>query len=183
MLGLFDVALCSVPLLFFVKFNTLLAPWQSRKVLHMGTGTLYILSDVHDPYLRYGIYAVSALNIVAVALWRPYSFSARGDVGITSYLALCACIAYLQIDFWRMAPMFYADPAGALVGRTVSSPELYGGKTLAGTAAVFAVAALTLWGHALAERIALGAAIACIELFAGKWDNPCIGGLLLLLSI
>lgn len=173
------LALCSLPLLLFVQFNTLLAPWQSRKVLHMGTGTLFILTDFSDPLARYALYAVVGANVLALFTRATYHFSDRRDVGIVSYLLFCATTASLGVPFWKMAPLFYADPAGALVGRTVRTRKLVGSKSVGGTLAVFAVAAATMFGDDLLTACAHALVVALLELFAGKWDNPAIGCYLL----
>ena len=179
MLSLFGLAACSVPLLLFVQFNAFLAPWQSRKVLHMGTGTLLMLSDASDPLFRFGVYAVTAAVLASVGSTRTFHFAAVRDVGIMSYLTFCSVVTWLGVPFWRMAPLFYADPWGAIVGRTVDTPKLVGDKSVGGTLAVACVAALTLFDAPLGWRIVHGGSIAAIELFAGKWDNPAIGCYLL----
>lgn len=177
-LGLVGLALCSAPLLLFVQFNPFLVSWQSRKVLHMGTGTLYILSNVHDPHVRLGMYAVTALNVVGLFNVRTFHFADLKDVGIISYLLLCSLVAYLQIPFWHIAPMFYADPFGAIVGRTTRSAKLVGSKSVNGTLAVGVVAFLTLFDTDVRWRLVHAGVIAAIELFCGKWDNPAIGSYL-----
>ena len=72
---------------------------------------------------------------------------------------------------------------GAIVGRNLKTPKLYGSKTVGGTLAVWATAFFTLyevnpWNRALGATI-----IAGIELFAGDYDNPSIGVFLLARAI
>ena len=179
MLDLLSLGACSVPLLLFVQLNTFLAPWQSRKVLHMGTGTLLMLSDASDPYFRCCVYAVTGVVLVGVGSTRTFHFAAVRDVGIMSYLTFCSVVTLVGVPFWRIAPLFYADPCGAIVGRTVNTPKLVGDKSVGGTLSVAAVAALTLFDAPFWWRLVHGAAIAAIELLAGKWDNPAIGCYLL----
>ena len=178
MISVIEMAVLSLPLLAFVFLNTLLPSWGSRKVLHMGTGTLLVLVDPADPLLPWAMYAVAAGFVITV--WgHSLHFADVKDVGIINYLLFCSLCVGMGIPFSSVMPLFYADPMGAIVGRNVSSAKLVGSKSLAGTVAVFATAALTAaepsWGWALLS----GAAIAGIELFAGKWDNPAIGAWLL----
>jgi hypothetical protein len=178
MLSVLAMAGLSAPLLAFVFLNAVLPPWGSRKVLHMGTGTLLVLVDPADPLLPWATYAVAA-GFVATVWGRRLPFAEVQDVGIINYLLFCALCVALGIPFSSVMPLFYADPMGAIVGRNVASPKLVGSKSLAGTLAVFATAALTAaertWGAALLS----GATVAAIELVAGKWDNPAIGAWLL----
>ena len=176
MLNLLQLAIASLPLLVFVQFNPWLKDWQSRKVLHMGTGTLFILSDVEDPYVRIGIYIVAFVNVAAITRSLSFHFADKGDIGIISYLLLCSFVAFMQIPFYKIAPLFYADPFGAIVGRTIETQKLVGSKSVGGTAAVFVVAFLTLFDTPdLLVRLFCAAFIAFIELVSGKLDNPCIG--------
>jgi dolichol kinase len=170
----------SLPLLLFVQFNPWLESWQSRKVLHIGTGTLYIYSDLSNDYVRYGIYIVSLVNIIGLTTMQTFHFADLKDKGIISYLAICALVAYLQIPFVNIAPMFYADPFGAIVGRMTTSAKLVGSKSVNGTLAVGVVAFATLFYTPLTQRIFHSFMIAMIELFSRKWDNPMIGMYLLL---
>ena len=140
----------SLPLLLFVQFNTLLPPWGSRKVLHMGAGTLFILCDVHDPLFAAGMYAVAITTAYLVSRTRLIHFASLRDVGMLNYMFFCALCVTLKLPMVYIAPLFYADPMGAFV------------ETPAWTS------------------LASGAAVAAIELFAGKWDNVAIGAYLLL---
>jgi hypothetical protein len=177
-MDVFELALWSLPLLLFVQFNTLLPSWGSRKVLHMGTGTLLMMCDVRDPLFRYATYAVTTV-VVAFVWHRSLHFFAVKDVGIINYLLFCSLCVSLQLPLVYCAPLFYADPMGAIVGRNVDTPKLVGTKSVGGTLAVFVTAALTLVETAWPLRLASAAMIALLELFAGKWDNPAIGVYLL----
>lgn len=169
----------SIPLLAFVFFNPWLPSWGSRKVLHMGTGTLLILADATDPLLAYGIYAVT-LGFVAIVSVRKLHFADVGDVGIINYLIFCSICVSTGVPFSKVAPLFYADPMGAIVGRNLRTVELWGtGKSLGGTLAVFGTALLTFTDGTWASRAFAAGMIAAIELFSGKWDNPAIGAWLL----
>jgi len=170
----------SLPLLLFVQFNTLLPPWGSRKVLHMGAGTLFILCDVHDPLFAAGMYAVAITTAYLVSRTRLIHFASLRDVGMLNYMFFCALCVTLKLPMVYIAPLFYADPMGAIVGRNVPSRKLVGSKSLSGTVAVFVTASLTFVETPAWTSLASGAAVAAIELFAGKWDNVAIGAYLLL---
>jgi dolichol kinase len=178
MISVVSLAALSVPLLAFVFLNDVLPSWGSRKVLHMGTGSLLALVDPSDPLLQPAVYAVTTL-FVALVWVRNLHISEVRDVGIINYLLFCSVCVALHIPFTHVLPLFYADPMGAVVGRTVASPKLVGSKSIAGTLAVFATAALTAAERTWTDALASAATIAAIELFAGKWDNPAIGGFLL----
>ena len=178
-----SLSLLSIPLLAFVQFNSFLEPWESRKVLHMGTGTLFMLTNFGDDKTRWGLYAVVIINVFLLSLQPTYHFSSRRDVGITTYLLFCAFVAWYGVPFWKMAPLFYADPAGAIVGRNVETPKLVGSKSVGGTFAVFAVSVLTLFGASWSEAVFHGAVLAALELGCGKWDNPAMGTWLLLRAV
>jgi hypothetical protein len=181
MLSVVAMAALSVPLLAFVFLNPVLPSWGSRKVLHMGTGTLLVLVDAADPLLPWAMYSVAAAFTAAV--WgrghAALHFADRRDVGIINYLLFCSACVTLGVPFASVMPLFYADPMGAIVGRNVASRKLVGPKSLAGTLAVFATATLTAAERTWAAAAGTGAAIAAIELVAGKWDNPAIGAWLL----
>jgi len=183
MLNLTSLTFCSIPLLLFVQLNTILHPWQSRKVLHIGTGTLFILSDVYDWKVRFGIYTVSIVcSLIACFFSHAVPISDKNDTGIIAYLALCSFAAFMQIPFSLIAPMFFADPAGALVGKTFQSPTVYGKKTALGSLAVFLVAYLSLPGvYSWPERAIHAFVICIVELLSGKFDNALIGSYLILL--
>ena len=179
MLGPFTLAAVSLPLLAFVFLNPWLPSWGSRKVLHMGTGSLLMLTDVTDPLIIAATYLVTVLFISVVSV-RKLHFSDVGDVGIINYLLFCSVCVTLGVPFVHVMPLFYADPMGAIVGRNVPTAKLVGDKSIGGTLAVFATAALTVSEETWMMRIWAGACIATIELFAGKWDNPGISAFLLL---
>ena len=170
---------CSIPLLLFVQFNTLLPSWGSRKVLHMGAGTLFLLCDVHDPLFAAGMYFVAFPPAYVVSRTRLLHFASLRDVGILNYMFFCALCVTVKLPMIYIAPLFYADPMGAIVGRNFASRKLVGSKSLAGTIAVFVTASLTFVETPAWACVFSGAAVAAIELLAGKWDNVAIGGYLL----
>ena len=145
----------------------------------MGTGTLLALVDATDPFFPLAMYAVTILFVVTV--WtRKLHFADVTDVGIINYLTFCSICVGLGVTLAAVLPLFYADPMGAIVGRNIASRKLVGSKSVAGTLAVVITAALTANEPTLAHACMSGIVIGCIEVFSGKWDNPCIGAWLLL---
>lgn len=172
------LVLASIPLLAFVFLNPWLQSWQSRKVLHMGTGTLLMCVDRTDPLLPWAVYGVT-LFFVTIVWSRKLVISDIKDVGIINYLVFLSVCVSLSIPFTHVMGLFYADPMGAIVGRNVRSTKLFGTKSLAGTIAVFLTAALTATEPSWTKALVSGATVALLELFSGKWDNPAIGAWLL----
>ena len=79
----------------------------------------------------------------------------------------------LSVPYNEISPLFYADPAGAIIGRTTNSTKIWENKTIAGTSAVFATSLLTLNGN-IEEKILSSFIITIIELVGGKIDNSLI---------
>lgn len=165
--------------------------WIARKSVHMGIGTLLIHADLDDFRIRTSIYLATTLTCASfIAAYLFFRRSARFalhfahddvvlDPGIVTYLAMCTVCAHLRLPFVEMAPLFFADPMGAIVGRNVRSVRVYGSKTLAGSSAVW-IAAYLVWNDTRVAERAYGATIvAFVELFGGAWDNPLIGSLLM----
>jgi hypothetical protein len=173
-------------------------PWVARKMVHMGIGTLLVIADPASPYFSSCIYAGGAAAIFGVSVPPSTSGNANSiigpyakhrDVGIMGYTFSCCMCVWLGISLCDIAPLFYADPAGAIVGRSmtalsnrykyISNPKLFGTmKTLAGTAAVAFVGFMSSFigqERQLASRVVLSLTIAALELFGDEFDNPLIG--------
>ena len=156
------------------------SPWISRKIVHIGVGTLLINADISDPDVVAGIYAAGSAAAGYTA-FKGINQISKGrevggpikDIGIFGYVMACMAALALSVDYSDMAPLFYADPAGAIVGRSFNTTEIYDGKSIGGTSAVFATAALTTDGG-LEDKLMAGIVIAVIELFGGKVDNSLI---------
>ena len=170
----FELLCASLPLLLFVQFNTIFPSWGSRKILHMGTGTLLMMCDVNDPSFQWATYCVTAIAVVVVWNTKLHIADVR-DVGIINYLVFCSLSVFLRIQLVYMAPLFYADPFGAIVGRLTDSPKLVGSKSVNGTLAVFMVATLSFVETSFLTRLVSGGIVAIIELVSGKLDNVLIG--------
>lgn len=162
----------------------MLKPWMARKLVHVGVGLLLVHSDLEDWKIRWAVYAVTVITF-AVCTGRMKRYvrflhqDMRMDPGITTYVATCSVCCAFGIPFVSIAPLFFADPMGAIVGRNVASPRIYGSKTLAGTMAVSGTAFLTLSDPSVANRCVAAFMIGGIELVAGDFDNPCIAAFLL----
>lgn len=165
-----------------VLSNTL-KPWVARKAIHMGIGTLLVYSDLQDWRIRASVYLVTllvTLLLVGVGRRLLYFLHNRSvDPGVVTYLFICSFCCARRIDFVNICPLFLADPMGAIVGRLVKTPLLYGKKSVGGSLAVVITAMLTINEHALPLRLFYGVAIGAIELFGGDYDNPLIGAFLL----
>lgn len=171
-----------------------LQPWVARKLVHMGIGALLVHADTSDLRIRYSVYAATALTASVAMAGAMASSSSKAqpaqklvrfmhdkkvDPGILTYVATCSFCVAADIPFVSIMPLFFADPMGAVVGRNVKSPRVMGSKTLAGSAAVFLTALATLNDPSLPNRAVAAAAITCIELVAGDFDNPSIAVFLL----
>ena len=173
-------------LLLYTSTNAPIKPWISRKIVHMGIGTLLLNADISDPNVVNGIYTsgvlVSGLTTINGIKHISEGRKTDGiikDIGIFSYVISCCLCLLLNVPYIEMTPFFYADPAGAIFGRTIESPILWENKTLAGTSAVLTTATITSTGE-IHEKILAGVMITIIELFGGKIDNSLIATFLIL---
>ena len=114
------------------------------------------------------------------------AFSGR-RTGITVYLLLVSAWFWLQLPAPILAPLFFADPAGAVVGKTLSrkfgprwNPPWCGPKTVAGSCAVFALTYLTIaYECTVIQRAGLAAAATVAEAVGGDYDNLAIAAVVL----
>tara|TARA_Y100001937_G_scaffold128698_1_gene206970 strand:- start:2432 stop:3028 length:597 start_codon:yes stop_codon:yes gene_type:complete len=169
-------------MLTIVSTNAPISPWISRKILHMGVGTLLLNADLSDSQVVSGIYTTSAAvcGLVTVDGMKLVSDQRKTDgfvkdLGIFSYAISCFFCLALSVPYSEMAPLFYADPSGAIIGRTIKSAQIYNNKTLAGSTAVFGTTFITLpYSYQLHERIVISTFITVIELLGGDIDNLLI---------
>merc|ERR1719401_3004524 len=82
---------------------------------------------------------------------RPFRFGKSRDIGMTVYLLVAMLWFWLELPILVLAPMFFADPAGAIVGKWLSglkdkgviNPVWWRGggttKTVGGSAAVLVI--------------------------------------------
>lgn len=168
-------------LLLLTAINAPVSPWISRKIVHVGVGTLLLNADISDPSVVSGIYTAGASVIGGLTVTNGIKHISDGrrtdgivkDIGIFGYVASCCLCLVLSVPYSEMSPLFYADPAGAIIGRTIESPKIWENKTIAGTGAVFGTAFVTSTGD-IPEKLVVSILIAMIELFGGKIDNLLI---------
>eukprot|EP00518_Triparma_eleuthera_P001878 CAMPEP_0182454922 /NCGR_PEP_ID=MMETSP1319-20130603/1334_1 /TAXON_ID=172717 /ORGANISM="Bolidomonas pacifica, Strain RCC208" /LENGTH=182 /DNA_ID=CAMNT_0024652951 /DNA_START=48 /DNA_END=592 /DNA_ORIENTATION=- len=150
-----------------------LNPFLTRKLVHTGCGYMIMRLLPAEPLDRHFVYAVSLASILMT--WLPNSpvkfrFTRPSDVGVTAYLLIVSAWFYLRMDPTVLGPVFFADPAGAVVGKAMSrlgfNARWHGGtsKTVLGTAAVFVVTYFTAsCGEAVELRLGTAAAAAVVE--------------------
>ena len=174
-------------LLLLTAVNAPVSPWISRKILHIGVGTLLLNADISDPNVVSGIYTVGAGVMGGLITTNGIKHISDGrrtdgiikDIGIFSYVASCCFCLALSVPYSEICPLFYADPAGAIIGRTIESPKIWENKTIAGTSAVLGTAFVTVDGN-LSEKITISILLTMIELFGGKIDNSLIAFFLII---
>lgn len=108
-----------VPLLAYASCGVL-SDFYARKLCHAGCGLGMMLLDSKRLDCRLFVWAVAATSIAMtwnVSPLPPFRFARAHDVGITVYLTLVSFWFFLQLPPTILAPMFFADPAGAVVCR------------------------------------------------------------------
>lgn len=156
----------------------------ARKGVHVITGFLLLVLDSRDEYSRLAVLAISLSSLLMTwgfteAIGIPsFSFGKKRDVGITIYLIMVLFVFGSSLPAAILSPMFFADPAGALVGKQVRSRKLLGNKSVAGTSAVFVTLVLTLFylypPMPTITILFLSALGAVAELYGGEYDNLAI---------
>eukprot|EP00808_Paulinella_micropora_P013474 g21777.t1 len=101
------------------------------------------------------------------------------DAGITIYLIIVGSWFYFQQPPLALAPLFYADPAGALAGTMGNHLGLnkawWRNKTVVGSLAVFAVAFASLSIEILWVRLFMAGLCMLAEAFGGRtYDNAVL---------
>eukprot|EP00434_Breviolum_minutum_P023384 symbB.v1.2.020629.t1/scaffold1744.1/size103388/4 len=172
-------------LLIFLQFGDKALPslFAARKACHAGSGALMLLLDSRDPLARIFVYCVVVSSLAMtwrlVPKWVPsFRFGDVYDVGISVYLLIVFAWFYLQQPVAALAPLFFADPAGAVVGKFCSKRGFnrawFQNKTIMGTLAVLVVAYLSLDAPGYG-RFVLAFLCAMAEAFGGKtFDNAII---------
>ena len=162
------------------QYNKVLPSWGSRKLMHAGVGLILCASDYQDMCIRYSLHVTTVACWCSLPFVTVFHFIDRADIGALSYVSFLSVVTFFDVPYYKIMPLFVADPMGAIAGRNINSVKLWGDKSLAGSLAVWIFATLTLYGGTLMGRVMDGFVIAGIELFAGKYDNPCIGVYLVL---
>ncbi|CAE6947802.1 unnamed protein product [Symbiodinium microadriaticum] len=164
-------------LLVFLQFGEKALPslFAARKACHAGSGALMLFLDSRDPLARAYVYLVVVTSLTMtwrLVKWVPaFRFGADYDVGISVYLLIVAAWFHMQEPVRALAPLFFADPAGAIVGKFCSKRGFnrawYENKTIMGTLAVLVVAYLSLDAPVFLPRAILAVLCALAEAFGG----------------
>jgi dolichol kinase len=162
----------------------------ARKLCHAGCGLGIMLLNSRSLPARVFVWLVAGSSIAMT--WNlsplpPFRFSRPRDVGITVYLCLVSAWLFLELPPSVLAPLFFSDPAGAVVGKACSqllgpsyNPAWYGSKTVAGTAAVFIFTFLSItFDLSTFARLRLSALAAVAEALGGEFDNLAIAAVVL----
>ncbi|CAK0819926.1 unnamed protein product [Prorocentrum cordatum] len=169
-----------------------ISDFHARKLTHAGTGLLLLQLDSRDTLARCFVYAIGIGAMLVtwelVPKIKPFRFQRKRDVGMTVYMIVAMFWFYYELPIRVLAPMFFADPMGAVVGKYLSSNKMWNPvwwrqadtqKTLFGSGAVLFFTVISFAPPAtLAQRLAIGAACVLAEALGGAYDN-----LLLVLSV
>lgn len=180
-------------LAFLQKSNECLSNFHARKICHAGTGLLLLQLDSRQEEARWFVYMIGVGSLAMT--WeihprlKPFRFGKSRDIGISAYLIVAMLWFRLQLPIRVLAPMFFADPAGAVVGKFLSGLKDQGfvnpvwwskggtTKTIGGSMAVLVFTILTFAGPAsLTERLIIGILAVLAEAIGGAFDNLLLVG-------
>jgi dolichol kinase len=180
-------------LLIFLQLGDKVLPstFAARKICHAGSGFLMLYLDSKHFIARWYVYAVVVFSISMT--WRllpkfipQFRFGDEYDFGITAYLLIVGAWFYLQLPVRVLSPLFFADPAGAVVGKFCSkrfpkcNPKWYENKTVAGTLAVFIFAFHSLVVPTYGSQALVAALCSAAEALGGKtFDNVVIAAVVI----
>jgi len=181
------IAFESCLIAFLVRTGDCVSNFAARKACHAGTGLILLQLDSRIMLNRWFVYL---FGVVSLAITWEFAGCPRfrwgrpADVGMTVYCIVATFWFYMEMPVFVLAPMFFADPAGAIVGRQLSSMKDKGvvnpvwwnmggvTKTVGGSAAVLFFTAVTFAGPAtLPQRLAVGVAAVLAEALGGAYDN------------
>lgn len=163
-----------------------LSAFAARKLCHAGSGLIMMMLNCNALLCRLFVYAVAVGSLTMnwelfPKLLPNFWFGAPRDKGITLYLLLVASWVYAGLPLRYLAPVFLADPAGAVVGKFMSqkfpkrNKKWIGDKTIAGSIAVFLATFISL--HTPSQPIArcfVSVLAALGEAVGGSYDNLVI---------
>jgi dolichol kinase len=167
-----------------------LSAFGARKLCHAGSGIIMMSLNCDNALCRFFIYLVALVSLTMnwelfPSLLPNFWFGVPRDKGITLYLILVSVWVFLGRPLAVLAPVFLADPAGAVVGKAMTlylgrkkNPKWIGEKTVCGSAAVLVVTFLSLQRPDL--RVALLATLG--EAVGGAYDNLVIALVVILFS-
>lgn len=166
-----------------------LSNFASRKLCHAGCGLGMLAFDYRDTRAKLFVWAVavsSTLMTWGLSPLPPFRFAQMRDVGVTIYLSVVAAWFFFELPTPVLAPVFFADPAGAVVGKFCSrrapawNPQWYREKTVAGSLAVAAFTFATLgYPCTLPVRCAVATLAMLAEAVGDKYDNLALATVVL----
>ena len=148
-----------------------------------------MLLDSASLECRLFVWAVAGSSIAmtwGVSPLPSFRFSSPRDVGVTVYLCLVSAWFFLQLPAPILAPLFFADPAGAVVGKWCSrnltwNPRVYEQKTFCGSLAVLLLTLATIsYPCSLTARVLIAVCATVAEAVGGQYDNLAIAVVVLL---
>ena len=160
-----------------------LAAFTARKIMHCGSGLILMLLNTDCLVIRLVIYAKCVIGLIMNWELLPralpdFWFAVPDDLGITIYLLVVLIWVWMGHRLRVLAPVFLADPAGAIFGKIVSlfypmvNIKVCGEKTLFGSLAVLVVTFATLWDPTgIIRRIWVSFLVTLAEMFGGNYDN------------
>lgn len=167
-----------------------LSPFVARKICHTVSGLCMLLMGSAHWEGRVFVYIVSVVSLAMT--WelfglKAFWFGRRHDVGITIYLLTVVVWFALEFPVAVLAPVFFADPAGAVVGKFMTkyvraiNPPWIDKKTIFGSVAVLIVTYFTVYkpdDEASRWTVAICATLA--EAVSGSFDNLLIAGVVVI---
>jgi len=170
--------------------TSLFSSFAARKLCHAGCGAGMMLLDPTHLGARIFVWSVAAGSIAmtwGLSPIPPFRFARLSDVGVTAYLTLVSAWFALQLPPTILAPVFFADPAGAVVGKACSQRfgrfnlAWYQHKTVCGSLAVFAFTLFSVtYSCTTLQRVAIAAAAALAEAVGGEYDNLALATVVLI---
>eukprot|EP01069_Polyplicarium_translucidae_P000389 Polyplicarium_translucidae@DN1217_c0_g1_i3.p1 len=136
-------AILSVATLVIFETAEKIPVFVARKGTHMTIGVL-LLQVNQAVWLRAFVCMLGFLTLWKTWFHRPFRYAKPRDPGVTVFVVVACIWACLRLDYRHLAPMFFADPSAAIVGRSLRSPKWLRDKTIAGSLAAFAVTAVAL---------------------------------------
>jgi len=182
------IATEAVLLTFLEKTGRCITDFQARKMAHAGTGLMLLQFNSELLEARTIVYVIGCGSLAVT--WellpglRPFRFGKPRDIGMTVYSLVAMLWFWMQLPIMVLAPMFFADPAGAIFGKWLTSKKDQGVwnpvwwragsamKTVGGSAAVMFFTAMTFASPATTlQRILVGFLAAMAEAIGGAYDN------------
>lgn len=176
--------------------ETHLSNFAARKTCHACTGMLVFTLNPADDSARMAVWLMGfGLLLMTWDYTKqlgipPFRFGTTRDIGISVYIVIVMAWFHARMPPAALAPLFFADPAGAVVGKFLSrkvpkqNPRWYSNKTVGGSCAVCIVTflALTVFYPPIPVhwRLLLSIVAMLAEAVGGAYDNLCQAAVVLL---